>query len=320
MFATGSRAVFVLVFASSCIAADAPAIHQSHPHFSNAIAGPGFNVSWSATPLELSTDEFTTLAIRFDGVVNPDRVRRPDLASLTSFKANFREILTGSDGPPDAASVTFHYRVRPRNESVRAVPELKVAYYSPGSGVSTKYLDEIPLAIKPATGGPAVIRFLEAPERFFALPDPNRAAERPPSWLAWIGLFVVLSIAPSVWIYFWRHRNPDGVRLANLRRIRAVREALDGLDRAGRSPDPVAAAMRVFHGYLASRFGAMAASPTPGDISQAMVEVEMPTARIAEAVQLVRDCDAARFAGKDRGDAMSIARVRGLILAWEEQS
>ena len=148
MCATGSRACFILLVASSSFAADAPAIHQSHPNFSNAIAGPGFDVSWTATPLERSADGTVTLTIRFAGVANPERVRRPDLASRPPFKASFREIVNGPDAPPDAMSVAFSYRLRPRDESVFVIPELKVAYYSPGSGVSTKYLDEIALAIK----------------------------------------------------------------------------------------------------------------------------------------------------------------------------
>ncbi len=320
MCATGSRALLVLLFATSGFAADAPAIHQSHPNFSNAIAGPGFDVSWTATPLELSTDGVITLTIRFVGVANPDRVRRPDLASRPPFKANFREILNGTDVPPDAMSATFTYRLRPRNEAVRGIPELEVAYYRPGSGVSTKYCDEIPLTIKPAANAPAAVRPLDAPERFFALPDPNRATARQPAWFDWIGLIAILSVAPTVWIFIWRKRNPDGLRLAKLRRNRAVRAALDGLDRAGRSPEPVAAAVRVFHVYLAARFGAAAPSPTPGDIARAMAEVELPAGRIAEAVQLVRDCDASRFAGEANPEAFSVPRVRRLILAWEEQA
>ena len=132
-------------------------------------------------------------------------------------------------------------------------------------------------------------------------------------------MIAVLTFAPTVWIFVWRHRNPDGVRLAKLRRNRAVRAALDGLDRAGRSPEPVAAASRVFRDYLAARFGAAAPSPTPGDIARAMTEAQLPAGRIAEAVQLVRDCDASRFAGESPGGAFPIPRVRRLILAWEEQ-
>ena len=318
MCATGSRALLLLLVASSCFAADAPAIHQSHPNFSNAIAGPGFDVSWAAIPGELSSDGAIELTIRFVGVSNPDRVRRPDLASRPPFKANFREIANGPDAPPDATFVTFVYRLRPRDESVRAIPELKVAYFSPGSGVSTKYLDEIPLAIKLLATVPAAVRPLDAPERFFALPDPNRTA-RPPSWLEWIGLIAVLLAAPTAWIFAWRRLNPDGVRLAKLRRNRAVRAALDGLDRAGHSPEPVAAAVRVFHDYLAARFGAAAPSPTPGDVARALAEVQLPAGRIADAVKLVRDCDASRFAGESNRELFPIARVRGLILAWEEQ-
>lgn len=317
MYATGSRALLVLLIASSCSAADAPAILQSTPNFSNAIAGPGFDVTWTAIPSELSIDGSIELTIRFVGVTNPDRVRRPDLAARPRFKSNFREILKGPDVPPEATSIAFTYRLRPRDESVRAIPELEVAYFKPGTGRGTLYLDEITLTIKHSASVTATVRPLDAPERFFALPD--SASMRPPSWLAWTGLIAVLFFSPLAWIALWRFRNPDGVRLAKLRRNRAVRTALDGLDRAGHSPEPVVATVKVFHDYLASRYGAAAPSPTPGDIGRAMAEVQLLAEQIAEAVQLVRDCDASRFAGESDRETFPIRRVRQLILAWEER-
>lgn len=318
MCAIGSRAALVvLLTATVCPAADAPAIHQATPNFSNAIAGPNFQVSWSANPLELAPDDLLILSIRFTGVTNPDRVRRPDLANHPAFKAAFREILDGRDVPPSEGetNVVFSYRLRLRDDAVKAIPELAVGYYSPGNDrVATRYLDEIPLTVK-ANARPS-LRIPDAPDRFFALPD-LAASSSPPSVLEWLGLVVTLVVAPAAWIVIWRRRHPDGVRLAILRRNRAVRTALDGLDRAERSPEPVAAALRVFHNYLVARYGAAVATPTPGDIAGALADVELPEERIAEAVQLVRDCDAWRFGGGEV--ECSVSRVRSLILAWEEQ-
>jgi hypothetical protein len=316
MCAIGSRAALLLLFAAAARADDAPAIFQSTPNFTNAIAGAGFAVNWTADPTTLSADGEIQLAIRFVGVANPDRVRRPDLSSTPSFKSAFREIGSIPGGSTAGGTVEFRYRLRPRDARVDAIPELAVAYYSPGSeSVATKYLDAIPLVVQPPVAKPRVARPLDAPERFFALPDLD-AQPWQPGMAAWGSLAIALILVALLGVAFERYRNPDGAHLARLRRIRAVRSVLDELDRAARSPDPAGAALEALRGYLAARHGAVAVAATPSDFVHSLESALVSQDRIDTVRELASAGDAERFAS-ERSAADLVPRIRRLILEWE---
>jgi hypothetical protein len=317
MCAIGRCAVFALFFTGFTRAEDAPAIHQSAPNFSNAIAGAGFAVSWSADPTTLDDQDSIHLAITFLGATNPERIRRPMLRDKSAFKGAFREIV--DEEPTNAPNaITFHYRLRPRDAAVKEVPELAIAYYAPGNAtVATKYLDAIPLVVRPADAMPAPNRPLEAPERFFSWPETESGVQ--PGLSAWGLLALGLVISSLVGLAVERRRNPDGVRLARLRRVRAVRTALDALDRAARSPDPAGAALEALRLYLASRHGAVAAAATPGDFDRALASTSIIDKRIDAVRAIAMAGDAERFA-PERSTADLVPRVRGLILDWEESA
>ena len=317
MCVTGRAALFVLVIAAGARAEDAPALVQATPNFSNAIAGPGFAITWNAKPSELTVDEALQLTITFTGATNPDRVRRPPLREKPAFKSAFREIL--DDGETTTASaIQFRYRLRLRETSLQAVPELAIAYYAPGRAtVATKYLDAIPLTIRPALAPPSLTRPIDAPERLFAWP-----AERShfhPGWLGWGALASGLVLFTLGGIFIERRRNPHGVRLARLRRNWVVRAAWDELDRATESTDPAGSALRVLHEYLASRHGIRAVAPTPRDFVRALVAAEIPSDRIDAVRTLAEAGDAARFT-PERAVSDLVPRVRELILDWESES
>ncbi len=315
MCAIGRLALLTLLFASTARADDdAPAIFQSAPNFSNAIAGSGFAISWWALPTELDDEDTIHLEITFLGATNPERIRRPALRERPAFKAAFREIL--DEEPTNAPNaVTFHYKLRPRGVAVKELPELAVAYYAPGSAtVATKYLDAIPIVVKPADASPPQ-RPLDAPERFFAWPTTGTGFR--PGLAAWASLANGLIFLALLGLAIERFRNPDGVRLARLRRIRAVRTALDALDRAARSPDPAGAALEALRHYLAVRHGAVAPTATPGDFVRALEALSFAPERIEYVRNLASAGDAERFA-PIRASADLVPRVRRMILDWED--
>ncbi len=317
MCAIGRVAVLLLLFVSIARAEDAPALFQSAPNFSNAIAGAGFAVAWSADPTTLDSDDTIHLEITFLNATNPDRIRRPALREKPGFKALFREIV--EEKPTNAPNaVTFHYRLRPRDTGATEVPELAIAYYSPGSGVvATKYLDAIPLVVHPPVVMPAPARPIEAPERFFAWPRTETRLQ--PDLAAWGMLTIGLLLAGSIGLAIHRYRDPGSRRLERLRRVRAVRVALDALDRAGRSSDPTSAALEALRGYLASRHGAVATAATPGDFVQALASASIGPDRIDAVRQIATVGDALRFS-PDRTAADLVPEVRRLILDWEDSA
>jgi hypothetical protein len=315
MCETGRLAILVLFFAPIARAEDAPAIHQAAPNFSNAIAGSGFTISWSADPTTLDSDDSFHLSITFLGAINPDRVRRPALQNQSAFKSVFREI---HDEEPTIApnAVTFHYRLRPRDVAVKAVPELAVAYFSPGNAtVATKYLEAIPLTVHHPVRSSASAKRIDGPERFFEWPNEETGLR--PGLAAWAFLAIGLVFLSLAGLALERYRNPEGARLARLRRVRAVRTALDELDRAARSPDPAASALEVLRVYIAARHGAFAPAATPADFAKALADANAEFDRIKAVRELASAGDIERFAA-ERMTADLVPRVRRLILEWED--
>lgn len=300
---------------------DAPAIYQGSPNFSNAIAGSGFETLWSATPLELDVDAVIELRIRFQGVVNPDRVHRPDLANRASFRANFREIISYGEPLIERTAVEFQYHLKPRSDSIHEIPELAIAYYSASQDrVGTKYLDAIPLKIRPSSAKPETTQPIVAPERFFELPEAAAPWTTSPSWWHISIVAVALSALPTIWILVWRYRNPEGVRLARLRRHDAIRSTLDRLENAERCGAPLQEFLRILQDHLIARFGAQPAAMTPVDVRTAMDEAKLPADQIESTIQFLKRCDEIRFAGGGYLVMNWRSEFRALILSWETEA
>lgn len=323
MFATGKAAILLfLAIALLAHAEDAPVTLLGREHFYNAV-GASVKVAWSANPTELSADAEIMLTMKITGTTNPDRVRRPDLASMPAFKAQFSSILKGNDAPaaPDAKVVTFTFRLRPRDANVQNIPDLPFAYYVPGDAdLRTTYFDEIPLKVRPATPVALPALPMIERERFFAIPSEEalrRGYTPPPDGRHWSILFAFLGLATLTAAFTWRRRNPDGARLARLRQNRAVRTALDALDGAASSRDALATAARAFQTYLAQRFGLFTPATAPGEIEAALRGSNLSDDKVMAAVELYRNFDASRFGGQTAAVQPLIEQTRELILRWE---
>lgn len=302
--AHGWLSVGLLLFTPAARGQDAvPPLVQAGEHFYGAVGTGTLDVSWTATPTDVPLDGEITLTLTVNRARNPESIRRPNLAEMPKLRDRFQVC----GGPEERADgrVSFTNTLRPRAEGAIEIPGLRFDYYNPdapeGKRVRTKYTDPIIITVRPpspktaAPSGP-----LEAPERFFQLADDSELhAGWPgdPGLLRWLGLLACVACGVGVWVTGWRLLNPGGVRLAKLRRNRAVRRALDGLAKAAKSPDPTAAAADVFRVYLIERFGLPPVGPVPADVGVAMRAAGVPAERVAEAVDYFRKCDAARLVG-----------------------
>jgi hypothetical protein len=160
---------------------------------------------------------------------------------------------------------------------------------------------------------------LEAPERFFRLAD-NYREPTGPGLAGWFGLMLTVPLATAVWILLWRLRNPEGVRLARLRRNRAVAKALDVLSRAAKSADPAANAAAAVRVYLTERWDMSPAATVPAEIAESLRETKFPAQRIEVVAEFFRECDAARFAPVGDAGLSLVEDARKLILDGESSA
>ncbi len=303
---------------------DLSPVDRQRDDFYGAITGGGkVTAAWA-----LSTDKATlgtdlTLTLTVTNAANPHELSRPPLADRDDFRKLFGVIedVPGPAPPPDAARVEFRYKLRPRAEGKYSLPELKYLYYAqaapPDRRFQTAFVAAVPFSVtKPPVPKSPVVP-LDGPTQFFQV---RSAAVFPPSggpsaWW-WAGLLGGAAVLTAGWIVGWRVWYPDAARLARIRRTRAVRVAFDRLRTAALSPDPTADTATAFRRYLHDRFGLPYSATTPAEVATGLTELNLPPDRIAEAEQLLRRCDAARFAAA--GDIMvSPDEALRLIERWE---
>jgi hypothetical protein len=300
---------------------DAPPFYQPTEHFYNAL-GRSVTVEWSADRTEVPVGGNIAVTLTVRGATNPHRVHKPNLRDLPKFKAF--EVVDSTDPPAagDAKEVRFKYVLRPRSADVSEIPELQFNYVNlaapEGKQVRTTYAKKLPIRVTPAaSAATAAAGPLIAPERFFRLRD-DYAEPTEPGWVGWLGMVLLVPLATAIWVFCWRLLNPGGVRLAKLRRNRAVARALDALARAAKSPDPAANAALAMRVYLIGRWGMPPAAAVPAEVAVALKATELPNERIAAAVEFFRKCDAARFAPCNEGGASLVEDGREMILTWED--
>jgi hypothetical protein len=124
---------------------------------------------------------------------------------------------------------------------------------------------------------------------------PRESAFEPCGW-AWGAAALFGPLAAGAWFLAWRRAYPDAARLAQLRRSRAARRAIDGIRRAARTADPPAAIAAAVLEYLRDRFPLPQSAVTPSELEAALRAADVPEPLAREAADVFRACDRARFA------------------------
>ena len=324
MSRTGELLLALVAFCGSARAEPPTSLEQLSPvdrtqaDFYGAIAGPGPGVTaaWSLDSDRVALGGDIALTLTVTNAANPGELLRPNLAERPEWKELFGAI---RDEPAKSPG-EFRYRLKPRNAGRFELPVPKYRFYQPrlpdGRRFQTAFVENPTLVVDEAVAvsGPSIRIPLEAPARFFdEPPDPPASRASPPAGL-WCGLFACGAIVPTAWIALWRRNNPDGAKLARIRRAKSVRAALDALGRAERSPELVS---KILLRYLQDRWHLPASAQAPSEVATALRIAEVPRARIGELEQLLNRCDGVRFGNiADNGVSLAGAAV-DLIRGWE---
>ena len=314
-----SRSLALLVALSLAAPAAPPSVDAIPPverpaeHFYGAIAGnKPVRVRWEGVPASVPLGGSFTLTLVVEDAANPHELTRPPLMEL----ADFRERFTAADPLPDerpGEDVRFRYRMTPRNAGRFEVPELEYASYRPtapaGHRTDTTYAAGVSFTVTPSAVAVVPPVPVAGDDSLFTLRG-GAGAGGGPGWGWWAGLVAVGAGGCVGWVVGWRVLSPDGVRLARIRRHKAVRVALDRLTRA-ESAEEIGATVRA---YLASRWGLAGGAQTPAEVAAGLIAAGVANEHAAEAERLLRDIDAARFGG---GEGVPASRAAGLVRRWE---
>ena len=205
----------------------------------------------------------------------------PDVRTLLAGRF---QVIDRADPPSTPAAVRFGYTLRPVAGGRPEVPGLPFAYYRPsypdGRRFLTAYAEPLAIAVPaPPPAPPAVMP-----------PTVPPAGPTPPGW-AWlvpVGLVPPLVLAG---VPLTRRLFPDAARRSELRRVKAVRDALDALAAAGKASDPAGATAAAVRRYLSVR----------------------PPADAGPFEALLDRCDAVRFGPAGGGGQSLPAAAEGLV-------
>jgi hypothetical protein len=270
-----------------------------------------FKVTMRTDRTELQVEEALTFTLRISGTGNLERIPRPDLRQLPSFRERFHIDNTAERYLPKEQAREFDYVLRPLNEQVVAIPSVPFVYYFPNGRPArqnrgwyqTAYANEgkeIPLKVTPARPPEPPIA---AEPWMFQTADRNAVVRRDhshaqPSIWAVALLLALPPIGCAAWYAVWKARHPVAAQLARQRRSRAAARALQTLQAIARHPAEDAAAQTagVITSYLQQRFDFPVLRPTPAEVDRHLEGSGCPPDRVAQATAFYRSCDAARFA------------------------
>jgi hypothetical protein len=292
-----------------------------------------FRVRAQATPRTVRARETVTFTLTVEAVRPVKRPpRRLDLSQVEGFAERF--FIEGGEGDderhPDAGTWEFVYRLRPRDEQVKAVPGVPFLYFDPelprlnrqpDVRFQVPWTDPIPLEVRERENFPVP---LAGPDVLFRM-DPAAAllAQQEPWTPPGVGVLLLLLFGPPLLCgggyLVWRRLRPDAAREARQRRSRLVRTILDALHAAVAKPprEQAEASAQALTGYLRQRLELTSAEPTPDEVVRQLrrAGVSRPLAR--RAGDFCRACDAARFGGT--GGAGLAAEAAALVQAVEAE-
>ncbi|MHB1424997.1 MAG: hypothetical protein ACYC3I_17630 [Gemmataceae bacterium] len=291
-----------------------------------------FEVQVRAAPTTVQAEMPLTFTLTIRAMRPPRRPPvRLDLRQLPDFAEQFYiEDPSEEAARPDERTWEFAYRLKPRRTDVREIPSLPFVYFNPhlltaSKGFQVLYTDPIPLRVLPHESVQVPV---QAPEIAFVLATGPAVLERQTPWSPpSLGTIAVLLLAPPLgcvaWYLIWRRLYPNAARLANQRRSRAARHALQALHAARRLDDEARAARTaaLVAGYLQARLDLAIAEPTPREVADLFARLGFSSALTEQAVRFFETSDSARFLPVEGGAGVRLAALHDsaiqLILAVE---
>jgi hypothetical protein len=294
---------FGLILTAAIIRADdLPAVTPAN--FSQIVGD--YRISSSAAPLAVRMEEPITLTvvIKGDGPAN----HQPERKNLHIFPADIADSFHVEPVPeqdkrlPREGRWEFIYRLRPKNERVKGIPELQLVFLPKGaSSCQSSFADEIPIRVTPraeATPETLALKVVQAPPRFYALRPwadvlRNDLPAPPPEPLV---LALLLAFPPLLCFagyHLWRRLNPSAAQREYWRRSGAARLAIAKL--AKQNAD-VQATRAVVVDFLRQRFELSPKEPTPVEVVRCLRRLGIGKRFVAGWQELLEACDRYQFA------------------------
>ncbi|HVO77082.1 MAG TPA: BatD family protein [Candidatus Bathyarchaeia archaeon] len=285
-----------------------------------------YQISASASPLDVSVGDPITLKVTLSGPDYLGNVDLPPLQNQTDLAANFKIPDERADGKIVGKTKVFTQTIRAKNESVKEIPPINLSYFDtktarygtvssaaiPITVHATKVLTAVdaegassgPMG-SPLEGwkqgiaynyeGPAVL----SPQQFGLV-----SALGSPRWLAVLFVPLAAYIALFSTIAVRKRRAADtGGRLARSS-FRRLRQRLESIRRKGATGAPLCEEVLVaMRDYLGDKFSTAGATLTTADVVK-ILEEKGAASDAVEAIRAVMgSCEAGAYAGDNSAAA-----------------
>lgn len=297
-----------------------------------------YNISASASPLDVSVGDPITLKVTLSGPDYLGNVDLPPLAGQTELATYFKIPDERADGKVAGKSKIFTQTIRAKNESVKEIPPVTLSYFDTKKGrYETASTAPIPIVVhstkmvtavdaegvssgpmgSPLEGWKEGIAYnYEGPEVLASQQFGLASALASPRWLAALLLPLAAYVALLSTTIARRRREADTEGRAARSAFRRLRQRLETIRKQGVSGAPlceqVLGAMR---DYLGDKFSAAGSTLTTGDVVKILEE----RGASAEAIQAMRgimsSCEAGAYAGDHSPAADREAFIRRALEA-----
>ena len=318
-----------------------PVPEEGRPEsFSGAVGK--FTIEADLNPRQVKVGDPITLTLTLRGEGTLEDARAPDLTAIPEVTEHFKTYEPTIETQDSARR--FTYSLRPKQAGIKAFPAIPLSYFDfEEERYVTLKTTPIPLEVSEATAlasdqivtagagsqanGPNIQ--VQAEGVFANITDLSAIRDetvRPLRWCLGLAGLAVLYIAVVSLTQYLQRRAGDA---ALLRRLGAAARARSALDRARLAIEANelkqgAEAIRTsFVGLVADAANTQEAGLTPRDVQEQLDRWEIPAETAQPVVQLLHDCDGARYGAseatvRELGDR-SRAVLGALLDALKEQ-
>lgn len=270
-----------------------------------------YTISSSATPTTVDVGQPITLSVTVGGSRLLSPVRWPDLESMEGFAGGFKVSTQREDPIVQDSQKIFTMTIRAGNDSITEIPSIPLVFFDTDKGkyvtaksmsipLKVSHSDVVTFADAEISGKGTINSQVEAVKKGMAanVVDIELVSQEfspvasivSPGYLALWGLPFVMFVVSGL---FKLLTNTSDAKVTARRRKRAHRNA-EGLLRAAKNKQDVAAAMREYIGW---RFGVSGGALTGMDCERIIVDAT-GDAEVAKEYRVIFDvCEAAYYTG-----------------------
>jgi uncharacterized membrane protein len=279
-----------------------------------------YTMKTSINALSLKANEAVTITVTLAGTGNLKLAKNPEVMFPNDFEVYDPkvDIKTKTTVSGTSGTKTIEYMAIPRCGGDFEIPSIQFSYFDPKEGVyKTLSSEPFELHVEQGTGvdggtapvvtnfgGQQNIKLLGQDIRYIKVSKPHFVSVGGTFFgsLPYILIYVVLSLLFVIFFIIYRKQRKESANLALVRTKKANKTAVRRLKRAGvllkahEKESFYEEVLRALWGYLSDKLNIPQSSLTKDNVEQELLHYGVEVALVGELMEIVRQCEEARYA------------------------